>query len=57
MAAVVESIEKSGDEGMYLATVEIDGHGGCLTVIGTNLTECVIRLNKIIQAFNRKGEL
>lgn len=44
----VESIEATGTDGAYVATLDINDHGAAITVIGRNLTECVERTYAIL---------
>lgn len=56
--AVVEKIEPTGTAGMFMATLAVrehscDGfHGLAVTVIGTDLTNCMQRTIKVLHAFN-----
>ena len=50
--ALVESVDPIGTEGFYMATIQVGQHGRAITVIGKDLTECVVRTNKVLQAFN-----
>jgi hypothetical protein len=50
----IQSIEEVGEHGMYKATLSIDDHGCAVTVIGTDLTECVERACKIVAKFKEK---
>lgn len=48
----LEMIREVGEDGMYEASLNIDDHSECITVIGTDLEECVNRTRVVIQAFN-----
>lgn len=56
--AVIESIEPSGTDGMFQATLgvrdTVNGsmHGMAIQVMGTDLTNCVERTHKVLKAFN-----
>lgn len=47
----IQSIEPSGDQGMYKATLIIANHGAAVTVLGIDLTECAERACKIVATF------
>jgi len=49
----VESIEATGTDGAYVATLSINDHGAAIIVIGRNLTECVERAYAILQTFKK----
>lgn len=49
----IESIEATGTDGAYVATLGINDHGAAITVIGKNLTECVERAYAVLQTFKK----
>ena len=49
----VESIEATGTDGMYVATLCINDHNEAIKIIGINLTECVERAYAILQTFKK----
>jgi hypothetical protein len=50
----VDSIIETGTEGFYVATLSIGRHIGAMIIIGQNLTECVVRVNVVLEAFKSK---
>lgn len=51
--AIIESIEPTGTDGFFIATLQIHWHGEAITVIGSTLTECVERAVTVLTAFNK----
>ena len=52
MICTVESIEPTGTDGMFEATLTVKGHGAAIKIIGMNLTETVERTYIVLKAFN-----
>ena len=55
--ATVESIEQAGDDGCWQASLTIGNHMNAVVVIGRDLTQCVERTYKVLEAFNNPHHL
>lgn len=53
-ACKVESIQETGNCGMYEATLGIGDHHEAITIIGVDLTECLKRTVVVVEAFERE---